>query len=156
MSERQWKWRFVRSLITPSYTEKQYYSFVDIVICAVHSDGNKLSSIAMVIAGNFRGRKLLRISQFCGYSRKFSLWNLGAWRRLARHKRAIRESFLRENRIFRQIAKVVSLESFPAIRYLYCIVLGKHPWPGTIQYITQSSVHALCTGSDSDIIIMEE
>ena len=29
------------------------------------------------IAGNFRGRKLLQISQFCGYSQKFSLRNLG-------------------------------------------------------------------------------
>ena len=36
---------------------------------------------------------------------------------LAQHKRAIRESFLHETRIFHQFAKVFSLESFPAIRY---------------------------------------
>ena len=33
--------------------------------------------------GNFWGRKLSRISSFCGYSRKFSLWHLGAWHLLA-------------------------------------------------------------------------
>ena len=32
---------------------------------------------------------------------------------LVRHKRAIHESFLRENRIFHQLAKVFFLESFP-------------------------------------------
>ena len=32
-----------------------------------------------VILGNFRGRKLSRISQFCGYSRKFALQNFGVW-----------------------------------------------------------------------------
>ena len=38
------------------------------------------------IARNFQGRKLSRISQFCGYPRKFSLQNLGAWSPLAQHK----------------------------------------------------------------------
>ena len=37
----------------------------------------------------------------------------GAWHSLARHKQAIHESFLCENRIFFQSAKVFSLESFP-------------------------------------------
>ena len=56
------------------------------------------------IAENFRGRKLSRISRFCGDSRKFSPRNLGAWRSLPRQKRKfssrksyfslIRESFL--------------------------------------------------------------
>ena len=41
------------------------------------------------IAEFFRGSKLSRISQFCGYSRNFSLRNLGAWYPLARQKRAI-------------------------------------------------------------------
>ena len=31
------------------------------------------------IVGNFWGRKLSRILQFCGCLRKFSPWNLGAW-----------------------------------------------------------------------------
>ena len=55
------------------------------------------------LVGNFQGRKpSLRISQF-----------LGVWHPLAQHKRAIRESFLRENHIFDQFTKVFSLESFP-------------------------------------------
>ena len=57
--------------------------------------------------------KLSRISWFCGYSRKFSPRNLGAWCPLARHERAIHKSFLRENRIFHQFAKVFFLKSFP-------------------------------------------
>ena len=64
------------------------------------------------IVGNFWGRKLSRILRFCGYSRKFSPWNLGVWCPLAPHKRAIHESFLCENCIFHQFAKVFSLESF--------------------------------------------
>ena len=65
------------------------------------------------IAGNFRGRKPLRISRFCGSSRRFSLRNLGVWHPLAQHKRAICEICLRENHIFHQFAKAFSLESFP-------------------------------------------
>ena len=37
------------------------------------------------IAENFQWRKLSQISRFCGYSRKFSLRSLGAWRPLVRH-----------------------------------------------------------------------
>ena len=46
--------------------------------------------------------------------------NLGMWHPLAQQKRAIRESFLRENRIFHQFMKIFSLKilMFPAIRYL--------------------------------------
>ena len=62
------------------------------------------------IAGNFRERKLSWISRFCGYSRKFSLRNLEAWHPL---KQAIRESFLHENRILHQFARVFFLKSFP-------------------------------------------
>ena len=65
------------------------------------------------IAGKFCGRKPLRISQFCGYSQKFSLRNLELWCPLVQQKRAICESFLHENRIFHQFAKVFSLRSFP-------------------------------------------
>ena len=71
------------------------------------------------IAGNFWGRKPLQISQFCGCLRKFSPQNLGVWHPLAWHKQAIHESFLCENHIFHQFAKVFSLESFP----LYGILL---------------------------------
>jgi len=64
------------------------------------------------VAGNFWGRKPSQISRFCGYSWKFSPWNLGhaiIWR----HQRTIHESFLCENLIFHQFAKVFSHKSFP-------------------------------------------
>ena len=38
---------------------------------------------------------------------------LGVWHPLARHKRTIRESILRENHIFHQFTKVFLLENFP-------------------------------------------
>ena len=63
------------------------------------------------VVGNFGGRKLLQILQFCGYSQKFSLQNLGAWHSLAQQKQAFHKSFLYENRIFHQFAKVFSLRS---------------------------------------------
>ena len=50
----------------------------------------------LYIAENFQGKKLLRISQFCGYPQKLSPRNLGAWHPLELQKRAIRESFLCE------------------------------------------------------------
>ena len=69
-------------------------------------------------AGNIRGRKPSRISWFCGCSQKFSLRNLEVWHLLAQHKRAICESFIHENHIFHQFAKVFSLESFPLDQYI--------------------------------------
>ena len=65
------------------------------------------------IAENFQGRKLSRILQFGDDSRKFSPRNLGVWYPLGLQKRAICESFLHENHIFHQSAKVFSLKSFP-------------------------------------------
>ena len=56
------------------------------------------------IAENFRGKKLPRISRFCGYTRKFSPWNLGC--SIIWHCKS------------EQSVKVFSLESFP----LYVIV----------------------------------
>ena len=55
------------------------------------------------IAGNFQGRKLSWISQFCGYSRKFSPWNLGVWHPLAR---PVHKSFLHKNLINRIYAEL--------------------------------------------------
>ena len=52
-------------------------------------------------------------------SRKFSQQNLEAWHPFAWQMRAIRKSFLRENRIFHQSAKVFSLESFPLYGMLH-------------------------------------
>ena len=65
------------------------------------------------IAGNYWGRKISQILWFCGYTQKFPPAKFGAWRPLAWQKWAIRESFLQENHIFHQFAKVFSLESSP-------------------------------------------
>ena len=64
---------------------------------------------------SFEGEK------FCGFvaiRESFSAKFWGAWRPLEQQKRAIRESFLRKNRIFHQFAKVLSLESFPPLLIL--------------------------------------
>ena len=65
------------------------------------------------IAGNFRGRKLSRISRFFRHPRKFSPRN-------SRHATAImqpiltfREGFLREMLLSYRSVKVFSLENFP-------------------------------------------
>ena len=57
------------------------------------------------------------------YAKVFSV-KFGVWRPLALQKRAIRESFLCENRIFTNLRKVPSLEGFP----LYIIVIPWLPW----------------------------
>ena len=46
------------------------------------------------------------------YAKVFSA-KFGAWHPLAWQKRAIRVSFLRENRIFTTLRKFFSIESFP-------------------------------------------
>ena len=53
-----------------------------------YSTSNMVKRSKYRIVGNVRGRRLSRISQFCGYSRKFSPQNLGAWRPLAREQSA--------------------------------------------------------------------
>ena len=55
-------------------------------------------------------RKLWQILQFCGYLQKFLCEILGSGIFWHGKKRAIRERFLRENRIFHQLAKEFSLE----------------------------------------------
>ena len=69
------------------------------------------------IVGNFWGRKLSWILQFCG----FSLQNLGTRCPLVRQNRTIHKSFLHDNCIFYQFTKVYSLESFQ----LYSICRNK-------------------------------
>ena len=56
------------------------------------------------IAGKFQGRKLLQISWFCVFAKVFFA-NLGVWCLLARQKRAIHESFLREIGFFTDLRK---------------------------------------------------
>ena len=64
------------------------------------------------IAGNFRGRKLLGISRFCGYLQKFSLRNLKICRPLMQHEWAICESFCLESFLLYSI-RVSFSPSFP-------------------------------------------
>ena len=84
---------------------------------------HRYTRVTYRIAGNFQRRKLSQILRFCGCSRKFSPRNLWAWCPLAQHKRAIRKSFLRKNRLFHQFAKVFSLESFPLYSTHDCMCL---------------------------------
>ena len=74
------------------------------------------------IVGNFQGRKLLQISQFCGYLWKFSLQNLGAWHPLVWQKSVICRSFLHENRIFHQFTKVSCYTVCKIIVQSTCVV----------------------------------
>ena len=62
------------------------------------------------IAGNFRGRKLSRISRFFSHPRKFSPRSSRHATPIIRSVFAFRESFLRE--------RVFSLENFPLYRIL--------------------------------------
>ena len=62
------KWRKMASISFPDPSTVHWRS------------GNETSLISsMLYSGNFRGRKLLWISQFCGYSWKFSLRNLASF-----------------------------------------------------------------------------
>ena len=77
------------------------------------------------IAGNFRGRKLSRITLFCGYPRIFSSQNLGVWHPLTRA--AICKTFSMKIVFFTNSQKFFSLESFPLYGTLFCFsmfVLG--------------------------------
>ena len=77
------------------------------------------------IAGNFRGRKLSRITLFCGYPRIFSSQNLGVWHPLTRP--AICKTFSMKIVFFTNSQKFFSLESFPLYGTLFCFsmfVLG--------------------------------
>ena len=65
------------------------------------------------IAGNFRGRKLSRISRFFSHPRKFSPRNSRYATPIMRPVLAFRESFLREMILSYRSAKVFSLENFP-------------------------------------------
>ena len=119
----------MRELSMFLYTCSCYTVCVDLCCdCCLASNKSSVSIIKNTVAcpmltdiycmaGNFRGRKPSRISRFCGCLRKFSLWNLGVWYLLARHKRAIRESFLREN----HIRKSFLPQKFPTTRYCLCV-----------------------------------
>ena len=65
------------------------------------------------IAGNFRGRKLSRISRFSRHPRKFSPRNSRHATPNMRPVLTFRESFLREMLLSYRSAKVFSLENFP-------------------------------------------
>ena len=68
------------------------------------------------IAENFQGRKLLRISRFCCYTRKFSPWNLGRgvlWR--CKSEQSVKVFFAKI--VFSPIRESFLPWKFPAIRY---------------------------------------
>ena len=65
------------------------------------------------IAGNFRGRKLSRISRFFSHPRKFSPRNSSHATPIMRPVLTFRESFLREMLLSYRSAKVFSLQNFP-------------------------------------------
>ena len=65
------------------------------------------------IAGNFRGRKLSRISRFFRHPRKFSPWNSRHATPTMRPVLTFRESFLHEMLLSYRSTKVLSLENFP-------------------------------------------
>ena len=76
-------------------------------ICGIHVSANipysgKLS----------REKTFANFAVLWQFVKVFSM-KFGAWCSLVRPKRAMRESFLRKNRIFHQFAKVFSFESFP-------------------------------------------
>ena len=81
------------------------------------------------IAENFRGRKLLRISWFCGYTRKFSPQNLGhgiRWRCKSEQSAKVFSTKI----LFPPIRKSFLPRKFPAIWYVipYCNTLAEsHP-----------------------------
>ena len=89
-----------------------------ILLCDISSQ-NATANFAMDtyrIAENFQGRKLSRISRFCGYTQKFSPRNLGRgvlWH--CKPEQSGRESFLYENRIFTNSRKFLP-RKIPAIR----------------------------------------
>ena len=73
------------------------------------------------IAENFRGRKLSRISRFCGYTRKFSPWNLGRgvlWRCKSEQSAKVFSAKI----VFSPICKNFFPRKFPAIQYVSCMV----------------------------------
>ena len=73
------------------------------------------------IAGNFRGRKLSRISRFLSHPRKFSPQNSRHATPTMRPVLTFRENFLREMLLSYRSAKVFSLENFPP----YGIILSR-------------------------------
>ena len=73
-----------------------------------------------------------KLSRICGYSRKFSPWNLEVWHPLVWHKRAIHRSFLREIVFFSNSRKfspskvsrytVVMMSLVPTLHYLQRLI----------------------------------
>ena len=59
-----------------------------------------------------RKKTFVNFAVLCLFTKVFFV-KFGGVASLARHKLAIRESFLRKNRIFHQFAKVFSLKIFP-------------------------------------------
>ena len=75
-----------------------------------------LSCLVTHIVGNFQGRKLLQISQLCGYLQKLSLqnWEHGVF--WCRETEQSAKGFLCENGILTNLQSFLP-QKFPAIRY---------------------------------------
>ena len=92
------------------------------------------------IAGNFRGRKLSRISRFFCHPRKFSPRNSRHTTPIMRPVLTFRESFLREMLLSYRSAKVFSLENFPLYGITIILttiidVFGTHVWCNNVSVI---------------------
>ena len=78
------------------------------------------------IAENLQGRKLLQISRFCGYMRKFSLRNLETWHPLG-HKRASAKDFSTKIVFSTNSRKLSLFWKFSTICYANSILIGFEP-----------------------------
>ena len=95
-------------VMSTTYTKQQHYKGVGLGSVSLVDEGvgnipysGKLS----------RKKTFVNFAILCLFVKVFCM-KFGGMASLARHKRAIRESFLRKNRIFHQFTKVFSLESF--------------------------------------------
>ena len=92
------------------------------------------------IAGNFRGRKLSRISRFSRHPRKFSPRNSRHATPIMRPVLTFRESFLREMLLSYRSAKVFSLENFPLYGILCKSKISTFNFINTTTYTCRSYV----------------
>ena len=103
-----------------AYNIIYYHISIPVILSNVHTRTHAYAHIYTRMhthtyrtAGNFRGRKLSRISRFSRHPRKFSPRNSGHATPIMRPVLTFRENFLREMLLSYQSAKVFSLENFP-------------------------------------------
>ena len=94
-----------------------------------------------LIAGNFRGRKLLWISRFCCYSRKFSLRNLKVWHLLAVPATNPRSFFQFVNVFFFEIRYFPEVYASTVYNCTYTTHITTHPHTSQIYHTHTSHTH---------------